>query len=224
MILNIDKLYRSNRKTLAIEINKGELIVRAPRHYTKHQIGEFLNEKAKWIVEKLNESRKKIASKPVKNYLDGDEILFLGDKHKLRLESKNGTALFFDENNFYLSPKYQEIAPNAFELWYKMNAKKIISRRVSHYSQITKLIPKNVKITSAKTNWGSCSGRNNLNFTWRLVMAPLDVIDYVVIHELVHIKHKDHSRNFWNKVAEYMPDFREKRNWLKEHGHLLDVE
>jgi predicted metal-dependent hydrolase len=99
----------------------------------------------------------------------------------------------------------------------------MISERVNIYSAKHGFAPKQVKITSARTRWGSCSPDGTLNFTWRLVMAPLDVIDYVVVHELVHLRVKNHSRKFWKAVEEIMPGWRLQRKWLREHGEKLGL-
>lgn len=105
--------------------------------------------------------------------------------------------------------------------WYKAQALEYITQRVEHYSQLTGLKYKSVRINNATSRWGSCSFRNTLNFTWRLIMAPSKVIDYVVMHELIHLKQRDHSRKYWNEVAHIMPDYRQDERWLKLNGHLL---
>ncbi len=103
----------------------------------------------------------------------------------------------------------------------KVDALKKISKRVEYYSSISGFKYKNIKITSAQKRWGSCTFKNNLNFPRRLALAPDEVIDYVVIHELCHVKEKNHSQNFWNEVAEIMPEYKKYRKWLKEKGYLL---
>ncbi|MCD4704821.1 M48 family metallopeptidase [bacterium] len=102
-------------------------------------------------------------------------------------------------------------------------AYKIISQRVRYYSSLSGFKYNKIKITKAKKRWGSCSYRNNLNFPMRLGLAPLEVIDYVAIHELCHIKEKNHSQKFWNEVEKLMPDYQKQRAWLKKNGHLLNI-
>jgi len=103
----------------------------------------------------------------------------------------------------------------------KEQALKKIALRVKYYSSLTGFKYKQIKITSAQKRWGSCSAQNNLNFPQRLALAPDKVIDYVIVHELCHIKHKNHSKNFWNEVAQIMPDYKKHRLWIKNHGYLL---
>ena len=107
--------------------------------------------------------------------------------------------------------------------WYKGKAKAYIEERVRHYSGVLNLYPEHVRIGSARSRWGSCSHKNHLSFTWRLIMAPHSVIDYVVIHELAHIKEKNHSNRFWNLVEEIVPDYGTHRKWLRKKGHLLNI-
>jgi len=103
----------------------------------------------------------------------------------------------------------------------KTTALKKISERVKYYSSLANLEYQKINITSAQKRWGSCSAQNNLNFPQRLALAPNKVIDYVVVHELCHIKHKNHSQNFWQEVFKIMPDYKIHRQWLKNHGYLL---
>jgi predicted metal-dependent hydrolase len=99
----------------------------------------------------------------------------------------------------------------------------VISDRVKIFSDQYGFAPKRVRISSAKTRWGSCSPDGTLNFTWRLVMAPLDVVDYVVVHELVHLRVKDHSEKFWREVEKVLPEYRVQRTWLRTHGEKLTL-
>ena len=103
----------------------------------------------------------------------------------------------------------------------KIKALEKISQKVEYYSSVSGFKYKNIKITSAQKRWGSCSAKNNLNFSKRLASTPDEIIGYVVVHELCHIKHKNHSKNFWNEVEKLMPDYRKHRKWLKNKGYLL---
>ena len=147
--------------------------------------------------------------------------LILGNRHKLYVMDNTPHLLYFDNNSFVLSYKCSEKARDIFTRWYKQQARKIIARRTEYYSSIFGYKYNKITIRNQQTRWGSCSGRNNLNFNWRLIMAPLNVIDYVVVHELSHIEEKNHSRRFWDKVSNVMPDYKNHRNWLKENGHSL---
>lgn len=114
--------------------------------------------------------------------------------------------------------KAQNIAPSKIS---KEKALDKITKRVEHYSSLSGFKYNQIKITSAQKRWGSCSANNNLNFPKKLALAPDKVIDYVVVHELCHIKEKNHSQKFWNEVSKLMPEYKKYRKWLKDHGYLL---
>ena len=131
------------------------------------------------------------------------------------------TPKLFFEDKFYLSKEYLEGAKGIFIDWYKKRAYEKISERVKWYAQKRGFKYNRINITNAQKRWGSCSCRNNLNFSWWLIMAPLPVVDYVIVHELVHLDEKNHSRAFWNKVKMLMTDYKKYQEWLKKNGHLL---
>jgi len=147
---------------------------------------------------------------------------FLGSSFNLKLVGPQRPFLQFD-GGFTLSHTAQMKGKQIFTNWYKERAYEIISERVQAYAQRYGFAPRQVKITSAKTRWGSCSPNDGLNFTWRLVMAPLEVIDYVVIHELVHLRIRNHSSKFWKEVGLIDPDYKNKRKWLRENGEKLNL-
>ena len=123
------------------------------------------------------------------------------------------------ENGFYLSQmRYR--AKEVFVKWYKKWLRKI-SERVCWYAQKRDFKYRKVNITNAQKRWGSSSSCGNLNFSWRLIMAPLPVVDYVVVHELVHLEERNHAKSFWNKVKMLMPDYEKHKDWLKQNGYLL---
>jgi predicted metal-dependent hydrolase len=140
----------------------------------------------------------------------------------LKLVKPQRPSLQF-ENRFTLSQSAQKKGEAIFTRWYKEMAFKVISERVALYSQKYNFSPKQVKISSAKTRWGSCSPDGTLNFTWRLVMSPLDVIDYVVVHELAHLRIKNHSRKFWSVVEAIYPEYKKQRKWLRDNGEKLSL-
>jgi predicted metal-dependent hydrolase len=121
-----------------------------------------------------------------------------------------------------LATTARDSAAKVFELWYRQNARQILHERVKVYSQQHGFQYQSIRITSARTRWGSCSASRSLNFSWRLIMAPLEVVDYVVVHELVHTVVHNHSKRFWKKVERILPDYNERRKWLRKNGsHLM---
>ncbi len=107
---------------------------------------------------------------------------------------------------------------------YRESARKTITARVAYYHQQTGGQYTSITIRDQKSRWGSCSSRGTLSFNYRLIFAPAKVLDYVVVHELCHLTHMDHSKNFWNMVGQIMPDYKICKTWLRDHGHELTLE
>lgn len=222
MTIEINKLIRAKRRTIALILERdGSLTVRAPKRATLQDIHGFIQEKEKWI-ERSREKLRSIPVHPRKEFVDGETFLFLGKDYELRLVPSQRQTLHFD-SGFTLKASARPRGEAVFTKWYKSQALTIFTERVTHYANLHGFSPKQVKVTSAKTRWGSCSANGTINFTWRLVMAPLEVIDYVVIHELAHLKIKDHSQRFWKLVESLYPDFKRHRKWLRDHGEKLSL-
>ncbi|MBC7877174.1 MAG: M48 family metallopeptidase [Anaerolineales bacterium] len=222
MQIQIDKLIRSKRRTIAIIIERdGALTVRAPMRVSQAEINSFVQEKSTWITH-TREKLESIVETLTKQYVDGETFLFLGSSFNLKLVKPQRPSLKFG-SGFTLSQTAQKRGAATFTRWYKERAYKVISERVAHFAKQYNFTPKQVKIISAKTRWGSCSSNGTLNFTWRLIMAPLDVIDYVVVHELVHLRVKDHSSKFWKAVESIYPEYKKQRKWLRENGEKLNL-
>ena len=185
-------------------------------------IKAFVDSKSEWINEKKAVALQRVA-KPVRQFISGEKFWLLGAQIPLRLVENQSTALTL-QNEFLLSNKARPQALEIFEKWYKVRALKVLSERASLMAARHGFRYEKLRITSARTRWGSCSSRGTLSFTWRLVMAPLEVIDYVVIHELAHLKIKNHSTVFWTEVARLMPAYKISKDWLKKNGRLLTLD
>ena len=224
MHIKIDKLIRSKRRTIALIIERdGSFTVRAPMRAPRAEIETFIQQKTGWII-RTREKIKSALCEPIvgKQYTDGEKFLFLGSSFDLKLVGLQKHLLHFD-SGFTLSRAAQTKGEQVFTRWYKAHALEIISERVEQYAERYNFTPKQVKISPAKTRWGSCSSNDTLNFTWRLVMAPLDVIDYVVVHELAHLRVKNHSSKFWKEVESIYPEYKKQRKWLRENGEKLNL-
>ncbi|MBK6646369.1 MAG: M48 family metallopeptidase [Anaerolineales bacterium] len=147
-----------------------------------------------------------------------EKFLFLGNEYELQIVKPQRPALKFD-GAFTLGETAQKRGGGIHPL-VREQALQIMTERVNHYSTLHGFAPRQVKVNSAKTRWGSCTSTGTVNFTWRLVMAPLEVIDYVVLHELAHLKIKNHSPRFWKLVESLCPEFKRHRKWLRGMGGL----
>jgi predicted metal-dependent hydrolase len=222
--IKIDLIVRSRRRSFSIEIARdGRLIVRAPQRASLRAIRKVVEEKRRWIERKQTQMRLRCAEARPKCFVEGESFMYLGKAYPLSLDGRNGMPIKFDGSRFLLSDEYVANARNVFAAWYRERAREHIAGRVDHCSSAAGIGCGEVRITSARRRWGSCTGKGNLCFTWRLVMAPPDVIDYVVVHELAHIKHPNHSSMFWMEVASIMPDLQRRRRWLRENEHLLTL-
>lgn len=222
MSIQIDKLIRAKRRSIALIVERdGSLTVRAPKRAAMRDIEGFIREKADWIL-RSREKMKNAVPVAKKQYTDGEKFLFLGNEYELRIVKPQRPALKFD-GAFTLGETAQKRGEAAFIRWYREQALQIMTERVNHYSTLHGFAPRQVKVNSAKTRWGSCTSTGTVNFTWRLVMAPLEVIDYVVLHELAHLKIKNHSPRFWKLVESLCPEFKRHRKWLREHGERLSL-
>jgi predicted metal-dependent hydrolase len=219
----VDQIVRSKRKTIAIIVQRGgKVLVRAPLKAPERTIHAFIQSKSDWIIEKKLQAAQHVDSQ-VREFADGEKFLIVGQELPLRLAHNQQAALTVQHDGFYLSKKALPKALAVFEQWYKLRARQVLTERVQLYAAQHAFRYDKIRITSAKTRWGSCSSRGTLSFTWRLVMAPLAVIDYVVIHELAHLKIKNHSAVFWAEVTRLMPDYKRHRDWLKKNGHFLTL-
>lgn len=223
MDLEIEKIIRSRRKTVALQVTeRATLIVRAPYHTRKKTILDIVTKHEKWIEKKRKEIRERNRETPAKRFVDGEAFLYLGKPYPLKIVNDGTFQLKFDDG-FFLVQDARDAARKVFEDWYRKTAREIIPERVAQHSMKGPFSYNRIRITHARKRWGSCSPKGNLNFSWRLIMAPLPVIDYVVIHELVHLVERNHSSRFWGKVESLMPEFKIHRDWLKKNGYLLQV-
>ncbi|MHC1604783.1 MAG: M48 family metallopeptidase [Candidatus Methanofastidiosia archaeon] len=219
--IKIEKIIKTKRKTIALQItDDATLIVRAPLNVSDETIKRVVLKHTNWIEKNKKKIQKRKSQFSQKKFVNGEEFFYLGKYYKLKIVDEQKMPLKF-KNGFYLSKKYLPNAKQFFVGWYKENAYKKILERVEWYTQKKRFKYNKINITNAQTRWGSCSYRGNLNFSWHLIMAPLPAIDYVVVHELVHIEEKNHSKAFWNKVKRIMPDYEKHKDWLKRSDHLL---
>jgi predicted metal-dependent hydrolase len=212
---------RSRRKTIAVEITKeGGVLVRAPLKLARREVLAFVQQNSNWIARKLDQARVLQEERTPRRFLEGESFPFLGEQHRLRIID-GGDYLRKENGEFLLGNDLSSRAEGLFRTWYRARAREILEDRVTHFALRMGLACRSVRITEAKERWGSCSAAGNLNFAWRLVMAPPGVIDYVIVHELTHLVEMNHSRRFWGRVGRILPDYATRRKWLRENEHLL---
>ena len=213
------RVVRSNRKSVALVIdNEANLIIRAPKLMPDAVIHEFVCKKRRWI----NEKQQQIAVFGEKHspvvVKTGEGIMYLGSSYAI---IKDVVDIVEVSGNEIIIPKEYDV--DDLIAWLKEQAIQIIKERTVRYSNIMGVTPGNVRLSEAKARWGSCSTKNNLNFAWRLIMCPLFVIDYVVVHELSHITYKNHSPAFWARVKTILPYYEDAQEWLKANNKLMYI-
>lgn len=224
-------LARSRRKTIGIAIDKNGLIkVTSPFGVSESYINELIQKKLQWILKKLAELEAHLANgKTPKLFQDGEKFLYLGKELELKITYSNykkaytgikGESIIIDApTGFNL-----EAVKHLLRLWYIEQFRQIAVQRIEHYSAVIGVFPKKIAIREQKTRWGSCSTGGSISLNWKLVMAPLEIVDYVVIHELCHMKVMNHSKEFWDTVGAYFPNYKDCRGWLKRNSNVLDFE
>jgi len=221
----------SARRTLTITIGeKADVSVASPYNMKEREVFDFINEKARWITKKVKEARKNKAILDQKKFDHGKEFLFLGKKYKLSVFERNikrGNISFNHLEGWFvtvpqkLSYKERRIKVKTKMLqWYRIQAKEILGGRIFSYSRIMGIEPKKIAVRSQKRLWGCCDyNTQTIHFNWQIILSPIKVVDYVVVHELCHLTIPNHSKRFWKKVEKFMPDFNCHKQWLKAN-HL----
>jgi predicted metal-dependent hydrolase len=218
----IDQIVRSRRRTIALVITPdARLIVRAPHRVPDAMIDEMIREKSGWIRKKLAEMRERPQA-TVHQYEEGEIFFFLGRPYPLHFTGDDSGTIERTDRLCVCQTLRPDIRRRLKE-WYGEEAKKEIHARCMWFSLTTGYVPASIRISDARERWGSCTHKGGVNFSWRLVQAPLEIVDYVIVHELVHIRQHDHSKKFWAKVIEIMPDYERRRKWLRENERLLRI-
>lgn len=218
------------RKTIGMTISRSEgLKVSAPKWVSKKEIKSIVLKKAEWILKKLSEFEQ---MPKLKDLESGSELFFLGFSQKLEIieniQIKKIKIVKIDDKILVSLPVGLDLNKDMPEikkkliLWYKEQAKLIISQRIKKLSEEMQLIPSKITIRQQKTRWGSCSSKGSININWKLIMMPISVLDYVLVHELAHLKVLNHSKNFWQLVEAYLPDFKARKLLLKEYGEKVN--
>ncbi len=222
ILITPDLIERSKRKTLSLSVMKdGCVVIKAPINMRDETINRFVEEKQNWIKEKLFlVNRTKVKFDDVISY---KKFMLYGNKYSLILSDVKAIET---NNNFEIvMPKKveREKILKTLKNWYKKIAKQILSDRLAFIESRIKLKASLMKIGDSKGKWGSCNSKGAINFNWRVIMLPPEIIDYVIVHELCHLVEMNHSKNFWKLVETFLPRTPELKNAIKEYGFLLSL-
>jgi predicted metal-dependent hydrolase len=218
--MNEYAIIRQKRKTIAIHIlPNGTVEVRAPKYVPNFAIKAFIGSKNEWIEKRLEIVKKNVTKD--KKFVNGEKFMFLGKEYTLELGNYIHIEVKEDKLLFPLALSNQ--GRDILEKWYIKKAKSTIKNLVDECADQLGASYKSISFSDTKSKWGSCTHDNGLQFNWRLIMAPLLVVRYVVIHELVHTTNHDHQAIFWNKVRKINPSYKQQIKWLKANGDKLKI-
>ena len=226
-------LRRSNRKSMGIAIERdGAIIVTAPHQARFNEIEKFVSEKKIWIYQKLAKKKTLNREKPRREFVNGQGFLYLGKSYRLKLidngkmksaRSPNVTVLRLWHGYFELAESEKANARNHFISWYRKQIKEQLKARIPRYDKRIGVTVKAIRVLDLGHRWASCGRNGVINFNWRSVMAPVWVLDYILIHEMVHLIERSHTDRFWRLLSRVILDYEEHALWLNENGADLDL-
>jgi len=224
MKLDYEIVYSPKRKKLTITVERDRsIVVKAPSGTDIEKIKEVVESRKLWLYEKTHHKQKyhPPLSPPGKELVNGESLPYLGRNYQLELSDSSEEIQFV--SNRFLVPKAQaKQRGEVFNNWYIQKAKEQILPRVQIYAVRMGVEFNLAKITESKYRWGSCTSKNNVNFNWRLIKAPMFVINYVIVHELAHLLESNHTSTFWNIVGVQVPNYQLAKNWLRDNGNMLE--
>lgn len=202
--------------------------VKAPKFSTEEDIIRVVKSKSKWILDKLFEFKDMEYVKRKKEYINGESFMYLGRNYSLQIvyntEAKVPVAKLY-QGKFYIetNTREQEILKHSMEKWYRAKTMEKVLEKIEHYKPYIGISPRIVKVKDQKKRWGSCTSNKDIMFNFRCTMAPSNVLDYIVVHEMCHLVHLNHSKDFWNLVQTIMPDYKERKEWLRNCGIRMNL-
>lgn len=219
----------ADRQTTDIVIERNGIItVRPPLKMTPEQVDETVFSKRMWIYRNLSEWRELNSTRVAREWVNGESFPYLGSQYRLLLVNGQDEPLKLKDGRFCLLRSIIETgdkeAPyQVFENFYKQKGLNRLVKRVVYFASKVGVSPGKVQIKEIGYRWASCLKNGDLHFHWKCLMAPLTIIDYIVVHELCHLHHRDHSLAFWNEVDKVLPDYRERKEWLRLRGAELEL-
>jgi predicted metal-dependent hydrolase len=222
MQLDYEVIY-SQRQRLQISVERDKsVIVRAPEGTSLETIESALEKKKLWIYEKTKHPQKYKEGIKGRTYISGTSILYLGKEYKLDFVNEDFEGVRFD-GRFLLPKSHVQLAGHYLKEWFLKEARRIIVPKAELNARTLGVSYNQILISNLKYRWGSCTPKNNLSYNWRLIKAPISVIDYVIVHELAHLLEPNHTKRFWTIISVQLPHYLKAKDWLKNNGGLLEV-
>lgn len=213
-------------KSARLQVEDGAVSIAVPKALPEEKIQQLLSDKKRWIKEKLYLHQQ---AQPVRKreMLSGEAFPYLGRHYRLKIVTGPVLPVKFKHGQLLVSlPKMMQqhaIIRDMLTYWYKLQAENRFKEKVKRYASVVGVTPSDVSVKTFRSRWGSCNVKGEIQFHWKIIMAPHSVVDYVVVHELCHLKHHDHSPEFWKSVARILPNYLDSKEWLKEVGARFDI-
>ena len=215
-------LTRSRRKTGSIHIERdGQVSILVPTRLSDAEVDSLIEKKLVWIYKNLAEWCDLNATRIERNFVNGEGFLYMGRSYRLKLVEEQPHPLILKDGYFCLrtgSNGRKVDAHEVFKEFYREKAIQKISERVEFYASQMGVSPQGIKVQELQHRWASCTKAGMLNFHWKTMMAPLTILDYIVVHELAHLIHANHTEAFWNEVDKVLPDYLDRKQWLRVNG------
>lgn len=223
--LNYNIVRSPKRKTLTITVERDRtIVVRAPQRMPEEEVHRLFAAKRQWVLQKLRDPQKyKDRMPPGKEVVNGESAPYLGKEYRIEINETPSGDVEFSEM-FLVPPERQARRRQVLRDWYVKEAREKILSRVQQHARELGVAYKRARIVGNRYRWGSCTIRDTVNFNWRLIKAPMFVIDYVIVHELAHLLEPNHTPAFWNIVRAKTPKMDKAKSWLREHGQMLEEE
>jgi predicted metal-dependent hydrolase len=222
LIYTIKRSPRRKKLTITVERDRS-VVVHAPINAPEEKIRAIVEAKRQWIYEKTRHAQKysRLPHPPGKEMVNGESALYLGRQYIIEIMPGESEGIRFEQRFLIpvsLTGKRRQVLQN----WYKERAKEKILPRSQKYAARLGVQYANARIVDNRYRWGSCTTRDNIHFNWRLIQAPMHVIDYVIVHELAHLLEPNHTPRFWNIIRAQIPKMDKAKQWLLENGQILE--
>lgn len=215
---------KSARKTVSIFVERdGSVSARVPDNMTEGEIAAVLKSKEYQIHKNLAQWTQLNEKQVVREYVSGQSFLYLGRNYRLKIIDCKPDGLILQKGRFILSKSEHGKAKELFISFYKSKLREKLDPIVMNYQELVGVKPTKVKVMELRARWASCSSTGNINFHWKCAMAPIDVLNYIVLHELVHLIHHNHTSEFWNELDKVMPGYHRHIDWLQKNGAGMDL-
>jgi len=226
------KIRRSpRRKTVAVSVDRQNgVMLTAPLEAGVPRLDRVVRDKARWILDRLRHVQQAEAELPEREFVSGESYQYLGRHYRLKVVRRAHSGEAKLERGWLVVPvsthanesQRAELVRESLETWYRRHAAQRLPERVSHWHRRVGVPVPKVIVKNQLKRWGSCDSKGNIRFNWRIIQAPMRLVDYVVVHELVHLLHKNHTKDYWATLGRVMPDYEKRRHELRKVGPRLE--